>query len=254
MQLKYNKKFKKVHKNEKNYFKSLLPKISLDESQIKKEVKNFNKVPIKQVKKTSKKLENLKQESAQKFNQKIKDSEKKLKKALLRASKILRVAKKSKLSPFFVSPDIALQRYSISKEINKNLEQNLRKKVELKKGIEIGLIDSNVKIKQPSLFERIKRALLLVLRKILAWLNFQSRKNQLTQTGQRALIQLQDLYNLLLLEAYDEQSLAALRVAYGEACFYIMEASRQYYKKHEGRGRENYQEYFDRFIKAVQGV
>ncbi|MFN3910300.1 MAG: hypothetical protein ACK4J0_03670 [Candidatus Anstonellaceae archaeon] len=248
----------KIEKEKKrNYFQTFIPKVSKKVKEIglevDQEVKNANKMLIKHVKKTSKKFEQLQEESSTAINKTLKEGDKRLQKALLKASKILLKAKKSKISPFFVSPDIALQRYSISKQINKNLEENLKKKIELKKGIETGLVQQTT-IKKYSALEKVKRALILLIRRILAWLNFETRRNQLTKTGQKALAQLQDLYNLLLLEAYDEQSLAALRVAYGEACFYISEASRQYYKKHQGKGREYYQEYFDRFVRAVQSI
>ncbi|MCX8163005.1 MAG: hypothetical protein N3D10_00420 [Candidatus Micrarchaeota archaeon] len=217
---------------QKNYFKNILPKIS------RKVEKNIKKI----------------EEDIDQLKAKGDENIKKTLKALKKASKILQQAKKSKISPFFISPDLALKNFSISQEVSKKLEESLQQKIELKKEIESGLIDSPIP-KRVSLLERIKRAVFLIIRRIAALLNLLQRSNvPLTQTGRKALEQLRDLYNLLLLEFYDEESLAALKIAYGEACFYITEASRQYYKKHKGKGRENYQEYFDRFVKSINSI
>jgi hypothetical protein len=178
-------------------------------------------------------------------------------KAILKANKILNLAKKTKMPAYFFSPDIAINRLAIKNELNKRLEQELSKKLELKKEINSGILTNEELLqKRLSLIQKIKRMLILFIRKILAWFNLEKKQMQsrITINGKRALQQLNDLYNLLLLEITNEEDLAALKIAYGEACYYITEASRQYYKIHKGKGKENYQEYFDRFVKATSSI
>jgi hypothetical protein len=87
----------------------------------------------------------------------------------------------------------------------------------------------------------------------LAWFSSNSHRANITSAGRRALLQLGDLYDLLMLEAIDDESLLKLKVAYGEACYYVTQASRSYLKKHGGKGRENYSAYFDRFVDCASG-
>jgi hypothetical protein len=206
-----------------------------------------------EVKKYFKKLAPKVSKQKEKIQADIDEQLRKTKKALKKATKLLALARKSKISPYFFSPDL-FTRASISKQINKNFEEKLKQKIELKTKINHGLVLSSSTQTKISLLEKLKRSLLLIIKKILSWLNLYKYKSNLTITGQKALKQLEDLYALLTLEAADESTLAALRLAYGEACFYIMEASRQYYKKHGGRGRENYQPYFDRFVKSISQI
>ncbi|MEM3362312.1 MAG: hypothetical protein QXV83_00875 [Candidatus Anstonellaceae archaeon] len=234
MQKQQLKKKKILEREQKNYFKKIFPKVSKISKKVETNIKKI-------------------EEDLSAVQQKGEKSIKKTLKALKKASKILKLAKKAKLSPFFVSPDL-VPSSSISKELSKKLEESLQKKIELKKEIDSGLVSTTTE-RKISIVERIRRMVLLLIRKIMFLLGFYSNsKVKLTPTGKKALEQLNDLYNLLLLELYDESSLALLRLAYGEASFYITQASREYYKKHKGRGRENYQEYFDRFVKSVSSI
>ena len=89
---------------------------------------------------------------------------------------------------------------------------------------------------------------MIFIKRILAWFSASGRKIRMTLSGKRAIAQLRDLYSLLAIDAIDEQGMMRLKVAYGEACYYVMQASKGYQKKHNGKGKENYQAYFDRFV------
>ena len=153
------------------------------------------------------------------------------------------------ISRYFLSSDIMGQK-APAVEIAKRLE--FSKRLELSKALNTGL-SGRGKRARLSRFEIIKRNLMVMIRRLLSWFSAHSKSLNMTAAGRRALSQLGDLYDLLTLEAVDDESLLRLKVAYGEACYYVTQASRGYYKKHSGAGRENYRPYFDRFVDVSSG-
>ena len=174
-------------------------------------------------------------------------------KALIRKSKkILEEVHvpKAKLSSYFVSSDILKRDIKSQSQLASKVEFD--KKIEVARALNTGL-KTDSKKSRLSHFEIIRRNIMIMVRRFLAWFSNHSARPNLTLAGRRALLQLGELYDLLLLEAIDDEALLKLKVAYGEACYYVTQASRSYQKKHRGRGRENYSTYFDRFVDCASG-
>lgn len=80
----------------------------------------------------------------------------------------------------------------------------------------------------------------------------QMRGPMLTRTGRQALAQLQRLYALVSADLRDDSiEMVQLRVAFGEAYYHMMEASRRHHKRHRGRGQEDYGAYFGQFLSSA---
>lgn len=167
------------------------------------------------------------------------------------SSKALRAAAKtqSPISRYFLSSDIMRQKAT---SVAQSQQQAFEKKVEVTTALNTGL-SGRQKRSRLSRFEVMKRNFMIMVRRLLSWFSVRSMSLNMTISGKRALAQLEDLYDLLILEAADDESLLRLKVAYGEACYYVTQASRGYHKKHSGRGRENYRPYFDRFVDSSSG-
>ncbi|MFA5107982.1 MAG: hypothetical protein WC492_00400 [Candidatus Micrarchaeia archaeon] len=175
-----------------------------------------------------------------------KNAKKTLKSAQALISSTRAKADKQVLSNFFISSDMANQSTHVVATKHK---QNFEKTIALPK-LNTGLVEGMTGRKRITRLDALKRAIMLFIRKMQSWFSSHRHQMHMTISGRRALAQLEDLYNLLSLEAIDESSLMQLKVAYGEACYYIMQASRGYHQKHGGKGKERYQPYFDRFVDA----
>ena len=98
---------------------------------------------------------------------------------------------------------------------------------------------------------RIRQMLLAWVRRVTALLS-QLRGPMLTRTGKQAMAQLQRLYALVAAGVSDDDmEMVQLRVAFGEAYYHMMEASRRHHKRHKGREREDYGAYFDQFLRSA---
>lgn len=110
---------------------------------------------------------------------------------------------------------------------------------------ENGLVQQAAALKKKSRLEHARRSISIFIGRIIAWFSSRRKKSSLSARGKKALSQLEELYSLISIGSMGEVS---LRVAYGEACYYLMQESKQHQKTHKGKGVEDYQAYFDRFL------
>lgn len=105
-----------------------------------------------------------------------------------------------------------------------------------------------------SSIESFKRAFIVFLRRLISWVRarFMQRKHGLTTKGKLALAYLEELYNLMLLDAFDGQQLLALKMAYGNACYQVLHASRTHNAKKTTPDEEDYSHYFDQFLRTMK--
>lgn len=94
-----------------------------------------------------------------------------------------------------------------------------------------------------------------ILRRLKQWLRGHPRA-RLTLEGQRALASLEQLHRLLRIE-FDEggMDLVAFQVAYGQAYYSVLEASRRHHASSRAKPKpeapENYQSYFEQFLRQM---
>jgi len=158
----------------------------------------------------------------------------------------------SAISKYFLSSDVMKQRtFKVAHEHKKAFEKQVEV-TSISSAFHIGL-KGRQKREHLNRLEVMRRNIMIMIRRLLSWFSARSYSMNMTIAGRRALSQLEDLYDLLILEAMDDESLLKLKVAYGEACYYVSQASRGYHKKHSGRGSENYSPYFDRFVDSATG-
>ncbi|MFH0927824.1 MAG: hypothetical protein V1822_04565 [Candidatus Micrarchaeota archaeon] len=153
----------------------------------------------------------------------------------------------STISRYFLSSDIAREKVPSVALVQK---EAFEKKLEVAKALNTGLA-AGKKRTRLSRFEVMRRNVMILVRRLLSWFSVRSQKLNMTAAGRRALAQLEDLYDLLTLEAIDDEALLRLKVAYGEACYYVTQASRGYSKRNHKK--ENYGPYFDRFVDTASG-
>ena len=98
---------------------------------------------------------------------------------------------------------------------------------------------------------RLRQWLMQWVRRVSALLS-QMRGPMLTRTGRQAMAQLQRLYALVAAGVSDDgMEMVQLRVAFGEAYYHMMEASRRHHRRHKGREHEDYGAYFNQFLRAA---
>jgi hypothetical protein len=117
-----------------------------------------------------------------------------------------------------------------------------------------GLKGKYSKQKSISSLESFKRAFIVFLRRLINWAQsrFMQRKHGLTTKGKLALAYLEELYNLMLLDAFDGKQLLALKMAYGSACYQVLHASRTHNVRKSSPEDEDYSNYFDQFLRTVK--
>lgn len=98
---------------------------------------------------------------------------------------------------------------------------------------------------------RLRALMETFIRRLIAFL-FPSKADRRTPRGQAALLQLQALADLLRAE-FDGSGmdLVQYQVAFGESYFNVLQASRAHYKRHKGKGAEDYQPYFEDFLRQM---
>jgi hypothetical protein len=103
----------------------------------------------------------------------------------------------------------------------------------------------------PSRLARLRAMLLTYVRRLIAFL-FPKLADRRTARGQKALEQLQSLADLLRAEFDGEgMDLVAYQVAFGQAYYNVMTASRENYKRHKGKEPEDYKSYFEDFLRQM---
>lgn len=116
-----------------------------------------------------------------------------------------------------------------------------------------GLAPATMQEKKHSVVETLKRWTEFLMRRLMSMLPVRAR-HQLTTRGQLTLAQLEKLYALLQAETdEDSMDLVALKVAFGNAYYAVMEDSRRHYRSHRGREShmEDYQPHFDNFLREL---
>lgn len=176
----------------------------------------------------------------------------KMHKALL--AKKLRQAKSAKekqklkatmLPSYFVAQDISEKQFVGSKE-----RMSLSKTIVLPSKYYTGLKNSKGNARSQTRFDSMVKSARIFLLRVISAFTRMKRQAELTISGKKALRHLEDLYNLMSLDSEDDEARMRLKLAYGEANYYVNRASQGYYQKHKGKGSEKYQDYFKRFIDA----
>jgi hypothetical protein len=151
----------------------------------------------------------------------------------------------SGLSSYFVAQDIISEQQFVGEKERMNLSRTIAVPSRFYNGLE----KAQGRKSQTRLENMIRSARIFMLR-IIAMFSKMGRQAELTISGKKALRHLEDLYNLLSLDAPDDDAKMRLKLAYGEANYYVNRASQGYYQKHKGKGSEKYQDYFKRFIES----
>jgi hypothetical protein len=109
---------------------------------------------------------------------------------------------------------------------------------------------SGRKRKALNALEAFFKSLALFVQRLIAMLSPRKRR-MLTARGWDALAKLEMLYALLSAGPEDNMDYVALRVAFGQAYFAMMQTSEQHYRAHRGRGQEDYSAQFDGFLRQL---
>ncbi|MFH1306313.1 MAG: hypothetical protein ABIH83_01490 [Candidatus Micrarchaeota archaeon] len=150
---------------------------------------------------------------------------------------------KTGMSRYFLSQDIAHQKHET---VSPKYREEFLKTIVLPE-FDTGLAGRKAKRRQTRV-EALKCTVRIFVMRIIALLSKMGKEAKLTFSGRMALQQLEDLYSLVSLDSFDDTSLMRLKLAYGEACFHVSQASRGYYTKHRGGGEEEYLDCFSKFL------
>lgn len=104
--------------------------------------------------------------------------------------------------------------------------------------------------RSPGALARLRALVESFVRRILSMLRGKT-PDQRTARGRAALEQLQALYNLICPDDDEGMDLVQRQVLFGEAYYSVLQASREHFRRHKGKEPENYQSYFEDFLRKM---